>query len=117
MSKLLNVENDVKKILEKEPIARKDDMYLYYLYCTRYGILNERAFVKAFRSKGFRKELGLAVFESVSRSRRKLQQEYEHLKPSKEVQDARMNEQGEYIRYAIDDNRKSTFKKFLDNQE
>jgi len=117
MEKLLNIEKRVKVILEKEPGARRDDMYLYYLYCTRYGVLNERAFVKLFRSKGFRKEQGLAVFESVSRARRKLQQENEYLRPPKEVQDARTNEQGEYIRYAINDSRKGTFRKFLDNND
>lgn len=114
MKKLETIENEVKKILEKEPLARKDDMYLYYIYCIKYGVINSKAFVQLFYSKNFRKEYNIPVFESVSRSRRKLQQEYEYLRPEKKVQDARTNKEGEYIRYAIDDSRSSNFKRLID---
>lgn len=114
MKKLITIENEVKKILEKEPQARKDDMYLYYIYCTKYGVLNSKAFVQLFYNKNFRKEYNVPVFESVSRARRKIQQEYEYLKPEKEVQDARINKEGDYIRYAINDSRSSNFKKLID---
>ena len=116
MKKLETIENEVKKILEKEPLARKDDMYLYYIYCTKYGVLNSKAFVQLFYSKNFRKEYNIPVFESVSRARRKLQQEYEYLKPEQNVQDARTNREGDFIRYATDDNRSSNFKKLI-NQD
>ena len=116
MRKLETIENEVKKILEKEPLARKDDMYLYYIYCTKYGVLNSKAFVQLFYSKNFRKEYNIPVFESVSRARRKLQQEYEYLKPEQNVQDARTNREGDFIRYATDDNRSSNFKKLI-NQD
>lgn len=106
MKKLETIEKEVKKILDKDTRARKDDMYLYYIYCTKYGVLNEKAFVQLFYNKNFRKEYNVPVFESVSRARRKLQQEYEYLKPEKEVQDARTNREADYIRYAIDDSRK-----------
>ena len=89
-------------------------MYLYYTYCTKYGVLNEKAFVQLFYNKYFRKEYNVPVFESVSRARRKLQQEYEYLRPEKKVQEARINKEGEYIRYAIDDSRNSSFKRLLD---
>ena len=114
MKKLETIENEVKKILEKEPLARKDDMYLYYIYCTKYGVLNEKAFVQLFYNKNFRKEYNVPVFESVSRARRKLQQEYEYLRPDQQTQDARTNREGEYIRYAINDSRSSNFKKLID---
>lgn len=114
MKKLLTIENEVKNILEKEPLARKDDMYLYFIYCTKYGVLNSRAFVKLFYNKNFRKEYNIPVFESVSRSRRKLQQEYEYLRPEQKVQDARTNKEADYIRYAINDSRSSSFKKLID---
>lgn len=113
MKRLETIENEVKKILEKEPVARKDDMYLYFIYCTKYGVLNSKAFVQLFYSKNFRKEYNIPVFESVSRARRKVQQEYEYLRPEKSVQDARTNKEADYIRYAIDDNRSSNFKKFI----
>ena len=114
MKRLETIENEVKKILEKEPVARKDDMYLYFIYCTKYGVLNSKAFVQLFYNKNFRKEYNVPVFESVSRARRKLQQEYEYLKPDQETQDARINKEGEFIRYAINDSRSSNFKKMLD---
>ena len=114
MKKLETIENEVKKILDKDIRARKDDMYLYYTYCTKYGVLNEKAFVQLFYNKYFRKEYNVPVFESVSRARRKLQQEYEYLRPEKKVQEARINKEGEYIRYAIDDSRNSSFKRLLD---
>lgn len=114
MNRLLTIEKEVKKILEKEPKARKDDMYLYYIYCTKYGVLNEKAFVQLFYNSKFRKDYGVAVFESVSRARRKLQQEYEYLKPEQKVQDARTNKEADYIRYAINDSRSSSFKKLID---
>lgn len=116
MKKLLTIENEVKSILEKEPKARKDDMYLYYVYCTKYGVLNSKAFVQLFYSKNFRKEYSVPVFESVSRARRKIQQECEYLRPEKEVQDARINKEADYIRYAINDSRSSNFKKMLDHE-
>lgn len=116
MKKLETIENEVKKILDKDIRARKDDMYLYYTYCTKYGVLNEKAFVQLFYNKNFRKEYNVPVFESVSRARRKLQQEYEYLRPEKKVQDARINKEGDYIRYAINDSRSSNFKRLIDQE-
>ena len=116
MKRLETIENEVKKILEKEPVARKDDMYLYFIYCTKYGVLNSKAFVQLFYNKNFRKEYNIPVFESVSRARRKLQQEYEYLRPEQKVQDARTNKEADYIRYAINDSRSSNFKKLI-NQD
>lgn len=116
MKKLQTIENDVKKILDKDIRSRGDDMYLYYVYCTKYGVLNEKAFVQLFFNKKFRKEYNVPVFESVSRCRRKLQQEYEYLRPEKKVQDARTDKEADYIRYAINDSRSSNFKKLIDNE-
>lgn len=101
MSSLATLENVVKNILEKEPAAREDDMYLYYLFCTKYGFLNDYTFARLFRDKDFRKNVGLNSPESVGRCRRKLQADYEFLRPSARVQDARYNKTSEYIDYAI----------------
>ena len=114
MKKLETIENDVKKILDNNIRARKDDMYLYYVYCTKYGVLNEKAFVQLFCNKDFRKEYNVPVFESVSRARRKLQQEYEYLRPEEKVQEARINKTADYINYAIDYKKSSGFKKLID---
>ena len=89
MKKLETIENEVKKILDKDIRARKDDMYLYYTYCTKYGVLNEKAFVQLFYNKNFRKEYNV---------------------------DARINKEGDYIRYAINDSRSSNFKRLIDQE-
>lgn len=112
--KLDKVENIVKTILEKEPEARSDDMYLYYMFCTKYSYIPDNAFYKIFKDSEYRNNTGLAVFESVSRARRKIQAEDESLRPPKKVQDARNNKEAEYINYAIG-GYNPTFKGFIDN--
>lgn len=116
MSRLNKVELIVKTILENEIESRADDMYLYYLFCTKYGFLNDSTFSKIFREKEYRNDLGLAVFESVSRCRRKLQAEYEELRPSEKVQNARAEKESEYIDYAIG-GYQSSFMDFVDRME
>ena len=114
---LNKVENVVKTILENELEAREDDMKLYYLFCTKYGFLNDSSFTRIFKDKEYRKSVGLAVFESVSRCRRKLQADHENLRPTKKVEEARINKTSEYISYAINDNYQSSFMDFVDNVE
>jgi len=116
MSNLVTLENVVKTILEKEPSARADDMYLYYLFCTKYGFLSDYSFTRIFRDKDYRNEIGLNSPESVGRCRRKLQAEYEHLRPSEKVQDARYNKTSEYIDYAIG-GYNPTFDRLLEGKE
>lgn len=114
MGKLRILEPIVKEILEEDPDARKDDMYLYYKYvdkkvgCYR---LDE-----VFFNKDFRKALKISPYHSVARCRRKLQNLYEHLQPSKKVQEARINETSEYIDYSID-GYSSNFIRFVDSQD
>lgn len=112
--KLEKIETIVKNILENEIRARSDDMYLYYIFCTKYAYITDDDFYKVFKDKCFRNNSGISVFESISRARRKIQATHEELKPSKEVQDARINKEAEYINYAID-GYNPTFKGFIDN--
>lgn len=117
MKRLEKIENEIKVILESNPRTRKDDMYLYYTYCINKYATSPLTFLKIFYDEQFRKEHNIPVFESVSRVRRKLQQDYEYLKPEKEVQESRINKESEYIRYAIDDKRTSKFKEFIDQED
>ena len=116
MSKLNKLETIVKTILEKEEEARADDMYLYYLFCTKYGFLTDSAFARVFKDKEYRNNVGLSVFESVSRCRRKLQADNKNLRPSEKVQQARSEKESEYFNYAIG-GYSSNFMDFVDNQE
>lgn len=112
--KLDKLENIVKGILEKELEARSDDMYLYYLFCTKYGFISDSNFFKIFKDSQYRNNSGLSVFESVSRARRKIQADNEELRPPKKVQEARINKEADYINYAIN-GYNPTFKGFIDN--
>lgn len=114
--KLDKVENIVRTILEKEPETRGDDMLLFYMFCTKYGFLNDSSFARIFRDREYRNSVGLAVFESVSRARRKVQANCEELKPSEKVQEARAEKESEYIDYAIGGYR-SSFMDFVDSME
>lgn len=87
MNDLDTLYNVVKTILENDVKARENDMFLYLQVCK---LKNMDAVAKPFyivMQKA--KELGLPAYESVSRARRKVQEEYEELKPCKAVQDAR----------------------------
>ena len=47
--RLEKITNIVKNILENEPDARSDDMYLYYLFCTKYGFISDNNFYKILK--------------------------------------------------------------------
>ena len=75
----------VKNILEDDSKARENDMLLYLQVCK---IKNLDAVAQPFYVVMQRsKELGLPSYETVSRARRKVQEDHEELKPSKAVQD------------------------------
>lgn len=99
MNKLYKVEDIVYQVLKENEMARKDD---FVLVAEVYNKIQPLIFNVSFNQVMLaHKELGLPYFESISRARRKLQAMYEDLKPSKEVEDARINETATYIDYAI----------------
>ena len=77
----------VKNILETDAKARENDMLLYLQVCKLKNLdaVAQPFYIVMQRSK----ELGLPSYETVSRARRKVQEEHEELKPTKIVQDAR----------------------------
>ena len=115
MSKLKKVEMAVKKVLEEFEDSRSDDFVLIYRV---YKEINESAMIRELFCEVMlnHKEYGLPAFESISRARRKLQAEYEHLRPSKKVQRARDEKESEYIDYAIG-GYSPTFMKMVDSYE
>lgn len=98
MSSLETTENEVKQILEKIPTARNNDMILYYEYCIGKWVRDTELY-KVFNDSDFRKNKNIAVFESVSRARRKLQEKYEYLRPTSEVQKFKQELEEEYKNY------------------
>ena len=87
MNKLYKVEDIVYQVLKEVPEARKDD---FVLVAEVYNKINpEIKYLKFSEVMLAHKELGLPYFESISRARRRLQNIFEELRPSKEVQEAR----------------------------
>ena len=101
MGNFKKIQDVVEIILQEEPLTREDDMYLYYLYCTKYGFLNSGSFSKIFSDKEYRSNLGISVFETISRCRRKLQAENEKLKGSQETQQQRLEQEKRFEEYAV----------------
>ena len=97
------VEQDIAPILKEDEAARCDDMALYanYVYGKLQGLnYGEGWLQKIFSDRRFRIIHGIAPYETVSRVRRKLQEKYEDLRPSKEYQEERKRVEVEYKKYA-----------------
>ena len=97
------IENQVLSILRENMEARNDDMKLYLLVCNRcyqryekqdVGTLPFAVIMNCY------KELHLPHFESVRRSRAKLQAAYPELAPSPDVQRGRKRCEHMYRNYA-----------------
>lgn len=88
----------VKKILEEDPFARSSDDFLYVEVC--------RTIVQNITPKSFgyvmthRKELGLPPFESVRRSRQKIQAQHPELAACDKVEAFRLMEEQKYREFA-----------------
>lgn len=98
MRNLKTIEGKVKAILEKDEEARNDDMLLYLKVCN--------TFLKGTGAMPFAevmaqyKYLGLPNFESVGRTRRKLQEKYPELMGNVRVRQLRASREKDYRQYA-----------------
>lgn len=99
MSKCAKVEPVVKRVLEEKPYTRGDDFTLVYEVFKEFlPNIDELSFKDVMLNH---KEYGLPYFESVRRTRPKLQNMYPELLPPKEVQEQRMVQEEEYRDYAL----------------
>lgn len=100
---LEKLENTIYDILINNENARKDDMYLYYVYCrNKWALINEiihfTIFLTAvFENKYFRQRCKIASFTSVERARRKVQEKHPELRANEEI---RAEEEKVYREYA-----------------
>lgn len=98
MSKIKKVEPLVKKVLEDNENARNDDFELILMVYTE---INENAmFCPFYKVMRAHKAYGLPSMESITRCRRKLQSEYEHLKADNKIQEIRLDLEQEFIDYS-----------------
>ena len=99
MSKCSRVEPIVKKVLEEKPYTREDDFVLVYEVFKEFlPNIDELSFQDIMLNH---KEYGLPYFESVRRTRPKLQNKYPELLPPQAVQEARKLEETDYRTYAL----------------
>lgn len=101
MRSLYTVEERVLAILKKNKEARNDDMLLYVLVCRSYfnnkdNDIGQMPFAFVMASY---KELNIPHFESVRRSRAKIQSEHPELACSPEVRKARNRCENMYRTY------------------
>lgn len=98
MQKLRTIEDKVRAILKKDEEARNDDMVLYLKVCNSYfkdaGAMPFAEVMSQYRY------LGLPSFESVGRTRRKLQAEHPELLGSIRIQKLHAKQEQNYRRYA-----------------
>lgn len=92
----------VKRILEVDEKARNSDDYLYCMVAVCYG-LNcgiDISKVSMIRFFGMRNEWDIPGFETVRRSRQKIQQHYPELRAKKEVENNRQMREKQFEKYA-----------------
>lgn len=102
MGELNTIQNIVENILRKRPSARDSDNFLYYLVCCEVGRENgvdvNTMSVPCFLLQA--NELNLPKFETVRRTRQKLQASYPELTASERVRDCRAENETIYREYA-----------------
>ena len=102
MDNLTKLSELVYDILVKNEKARNSDTYLYYIVCNEKLRSNGHDISKITLADSLlrREELGLPPFESVRRTRQKIQHDNQELAGSKAVEAFRSKNEKEYREYA-----------------
>lgn len=98
LSNLKTIAQRVEFILRKYPGTRDDDRELFQTY---FAYFHQIDFYTPFGA--VMRNHKLPSFESIRRSRQKIQAEDEGLRGSKASEDARMQKQADYIAFARED--------------
>ena len=98
MRNLKTIEKKVRAVLEKNEDARNDDMVLYLALCN--VCLKDAGAMPLAEIMTQHKYLGLPSFESVGRTRRKLQAKYPELVGNARVRRLRAEGEKAYRKYA-----------------
>ena len=88
MNEIVTTKQEVYSILEKIPETRNNDMILYFEYCTNHWVRDIEMY-KVFKDAEFRKSKKISPFETVSRARRELQNDFIHLRSDEKIEQAR----------------------------
>ena len=98
MDNLKTIEGKVRAVLQENEDARNDDMVLYLALCNLY--LENAGNMPLAQILTNHKELGLPSFESMGRTRRKLQERHPELLGSVRMQKIRVSGEKAYRKYA-----------------
>lgn len=99
----VRVEDEVREILLEDTTARCDDMSLYanYVYSKVKELECGKGWLQmVFSNRRYRMLHGIAPYETVSRIRRKLQEQNKELRPSKAELEERKRLEKKYKEYA-----------------
>lgn len=88
MNEIVTTKQEVYSLLEKIPETRNNDMVLYYEYCINHWVRDVQMY-KVFKDADFRKQKKISPFETVSRARRELQNDFIHLRSDEKIEQAR----------------------------
>ena len=88
MNEIQSTKEEVYRLLKKEPETRNSDMYLYYRYCINQWV-REAEMYRVFSEPNFRKEKHISPFETVSRARRELQNQFIELNADEKIEQMR----------------------------
>lgn len=88
MNEIQTTKEEVYRLLKKEPLTRNSDMYLYYRYCANQWV-RDLDMYKVFSDPEFRKEKHISPFETVSRCRRELQNQFIELNADEKIEQMR----------------------------
>lgn len=102
MYKLKTIEKMVYEVLKENPATRDNDMELYYIVGKEFFYLTHGSAMLLFEDvmRNY-KALGIPCFESVRRTRQKIQAAHPELGCSPEVRRARQKQQKAYVSYAL----------------
>ena len=92
------LELEITRILESVPKTRNSDMLLYSEYLISKWVRDVQ-FYKVFQDSELRKAKNISVFESVSRARRKIQNERQDLRATEKVEKEREINEVDYYNY------------------
>ena len=88
MNELQTTKEEVYRILKNEPETRSSDMLLYLAYCISHWV-RETDLYKVFKDASFRKAKGISPFETISRARRELQNQFIDLTADEKIEEMR----------------------------
>lgn len=95
MKRLYDVQKEVEAILESNPETRDSDDILYFKFITGINpmLTTHDVFIN-------RERYGLPPYESVRRTRQKLQEKRPDLRGTKRIQQLRKEREAEFLEYA-----------------